>query len=146
MVVDPGFAGVSPVGDGCAGCARLAGENRRLRARVSELEGKVEELRRVGKRQAAPFSRDESGEGSSGKPQTSGSGFVFLRLSSTISCSYRLLNWLDSDSVVACQPRLTWSALRASCRGCRRRGNFAWIPSARTLWCLVAGGLWRAMT
>jgi len=68
MVVDPGFAGVSPVGDGCAGCARLAGENRRLRARVSELEGKVEELRRVGKRQAAPFSRDESGEGSSGKP------------------------------------------------------------------------------
>src|SRR5450631_3786486 len=28
--------------------------------------------------------------------QTSGSGFVFLRLSSTISCPYRLLNWLDS--------------------------------------------------
>src|SRR5450755_3429027 len=68
MVVDPGFAGVSPVGDGCEGCARLARENRRVRARVSGLEGKVEELRRVGKRQAAPFSRDEWGEGSSGKP------------------------------------------------------------------------------
>src|SRR5450755_395274 len=67
MAVDWGFAGVSPVGGGCEGCARLAGENGRLRARVSELEDKVEELRRAEKRQAAPFSRDESGE-ASGEP------------------------------------------------------------------------------
>src|SRR5450755_2991529 len=67
MAVDRGFAGVSPVGGGCEGCARLAGENGRLRARVSELEDKVEELRRAEKRQAAPFSRDESGE-ASGEP------------------------------------------------------------------------------
>ncbi|MCA1677600.1 MAG: IS66 family transposase [Actinobacteria bacterium] len=37
--------------------ARLAGENERLRARVGKLEGKLEEARRAGKRQAAPFSR-----------------------------------------------------------------------------------------
>ena len=39
--------------------ARLAGENERLRARVGKLEGQLEEARRAGKRQAAPFSRGE---------------------------------------------------------------------------------------
>ncbi len=34
-------------------------ENARLGGRVRELEGKVEELRRAAKRQAAPFSRNE---------------------------------------------------------------------------------------
>ncbi len=38
---------------------RLAGENERLRARVGKLEGLLEETRRAGKRQAAPFSRGE---------------------------------------------------------------------------------------
>jgi transposase len=38
---------------------RLAGENERLRARVGKLEGQLEEARRAGKRQAAPFSRGE---------------------------------------------------------------------------------------
>ncbi len=37
---------------------RLAGEVRRLQARVDALTAQVEELRRAGKRQAAPFSRD----------------------------------------------------------------------------------------
>ena len=37
---------------------RLAGENQRLQTRVGELLAQVEELRRVGKRQAAPFSKD----------------------------------------------------------------------------------------
>src|SRR5271167_4336810 len=55
-------AGGLPVACGCEGCARLARENQRLRARVSELEGKVEELRRAAKRQAAPFSRDDPAE------------------------------------------------------------------------------------
>ncbi len=40
--------------------ARLAGENDRLRARVGKLEGLLEEARRAGKRQAAPFSRGEA--------------------------------------------------------------------------------------
>jgi hypothetical protein len=39
--------------------ARLSGENDRLRARVGKLEGLLEEARRAGKRQAAPFSRGE---------------------------------------------------------------------------------------
>ncbi|MEA2130243.1 MAG: transposase [Solirubrobacteraceae bacterium] len=38
---------------------RLAGENERLRARVGKLRGLLEEARRAGKRQAAPFSRGE---------------------------------------------------------------------------------------
>jgi transposase len=38
---------------------RLAGENERLRGRVGKLEGLLEETRRAGKRQAAPFSRGE---------------------------------------------------------------------------------------
>lgn len=38
---------------------RLTGENERLRARVGKLEGQLEEARRAGKRQAAPFSRGE---------------------------------------------------------------------------------------
>jgi transposase len=38
---------------------RLTGENGRLRARVAKLEGELEEARRAGKRQAAPFSRGE---------------------------------------------------------------------------------------
>ncbi len=37
---------------------RLAGEVKRLQARVDALTAQVEELRRAGKRQAAPFSRD----------------------------------------------------------------------------------------
>ena len=37
---------------------RLTGENQRLKARVGELVARVEELRRAGKRQAAPFSKD----------------------------------------------------------------------------------------
>ena len=39
--------------------ARLAGENERLQARIATLEGLLEEERRAGKRQAAPFSRGE---------------------------------------------------------------------------------------
>ncbi len=61
MAVDL-VVGALPVACGCEGCARLARENERLRARVSELEGKVEELRRASKRQAAPFSRDDPAE------------------------------------------------------------------------------------
>jgi transposase len=38
---------------------RLTGENERLRARIEKLEGLLEEARRAGKRQAAPFSRGE---------------------------------------------------------------------------------------
>lgn len=38
---------------------RLSGENEGLRAKVSKLEGQLEEARRAGKRQAAPFSRGE---------------------------------------------------------------------------------------
>lgn len=38
---------------------RLTGENERLQARVGKLEGLLEEARRAGKRQAAPFSRGE---------------------------------------------------------------------------------------
>ena len=38
---------------------RLTGENERLRGRVGKLEGSLEEARRAGKRQAAPFSRGE---------------------------------------------------------------------------------------
>jgi transposase len=37
--------------------SRLAGDNERLRARVGKLEGLLEEARRAGRRQAAPFSR-----------------------------------------------------------------------------------------
>jgi transposase len=39
--------------------SRLAGENGRLRERVEKLEGQLEEARRAGRRQAAPFSRGE---------------------------------------------------------------------------------------
>ena len=38
---------------------RLTGENERLLGRVAKLEGQLEEARRAGKRQAAPFSRGE---------------------------------------------------------------------------------------
>jgi len=38
---------------------RLLGENERLGVRVGKLEGQLEEARRAGKRQAAPFSRGE---------------------------------------------------------------------------------------
>lgn len=38
---------------------RLTGENERLCAKVAKLEGQLEEARRAGKRQAAPFSRGE---------------------------------------------------------------------------------------
>ena len=37
---------------------RLTGENQRLQSRVRDLVARVEELRRAGKRQAAPFSKD----------------------------------------------------------------------------------------
>ena len=43
----------------CDELVRLSGENERLRARVGKLEGQLEEARRAGKRQAAPFSRGE---------------------------------------------------------------------------------------
>jgi len=48
---------------------RLAGENERLCAKVAKLEGQLEEARRAGKRQAAPFSRGEpkAGPGRSGR-------------------------------------------------------------------------------
>jgi transposase len=39
--------------------SRLAGENERLRVRLGKLEGQLDEARRAGKRQAAPFSRGE---------------------------------------------------------------------------------------
>ena len=39
--------------------ARVTGENDQLRGRVGKLEGQLEEARRAGKRQAAPFSRGE---------------------------------------------------------------------------------------
>jgi transposase len=42
---------------------RLAAENGRLLARVGKLEGLLEEARRAGKRQAAPFSRGEPKQG-----------------------------------------------------------------------------------
>jgi transposase len=42
-----------------AEAVRLTTENERLRARVAKLEGELEEARRAGKRQAAPFSRGE---------------------------------------------------------------------------------------
>jgi transposase len=42
---------------------RLTGENERLRSRVGKLEGALEEARRAGKRQAAPFSRGEPKSG-----------------------------------------------------------------------------------
>jgi transposase len=41
---------------------RLTGENERLRSRVEKLEGQLEETRRAGKRQAAPFSRGDPKE------------------------------------------------------------------------------------
>jgi transposase len=47
---------------------RLAAENERLQARVGKLEGQLEEARRAGKRQAAPFSRGESKQ----RPRRSG--------------------------------------------------------------------------
>jgi transposase len=40
--------------------ARLVGENERLQGKVAKLEGLLEEARRAGKRQAAPFSRGEA--------------------------------------------------------------------------------------
>jgi len=46
---------------------RLAGANERLRARVGKLEGQLEEARRAGKRQAAPFSRGQP-KSPSGRP------------------------------------------------------------------------------
>src|SRR5881397_374865 len=56
---------IGSTGEGCLRCAglrdayvRLRGQNERLSARVKELEGTVEELRRAAKRQAAPFSRE----------------------------------------------------------------------------------------
>lgn len=42
--------------------ARLAGENERLQGKVARLEGLLEEARRAGKRQAAPFSRGKPSE------------------------------------------------------------------------------------
>lgn len=44
--------------------SRLLGENERLRGRVGKLEGQLEEARRAGKRQAAPFSRGAPSESS----------------------------------------------------------------------------------
>ena len=44
------------------GAGPLTGENERLRLRVEKLEGQLEEARRAGKRQAAPFSRGKPKE------------------------------------------------------------------------------------
>lgn len=44
---------------GCPRCARLVREQRRLRKRITRLEGLLEEARRSAKRQAAPFSRGD---------------------------------------------------------------------------------------
>ncbi len=41
---------------------RLTGENERLKARVAKLGGELEEARRAGKRQSAPFSRGDPSE------------------------------------------------------------------------------------
>jgi transposase len=48
--------------------SRLLAENERLRGEVAKLEGQLEEARRAGKRQAAPFSRGEP----SGSPRRPG--------------------------------------------------------------------------
>ena len=48
--------------------SRLLAENERLRGKVAKLEGQLEEARRAGKRQAAPFSRGEP----SGNPRRPG--------------------------------------------------------------------------
>ncbi|MGO9971570.1 MAG: IS66 family transposase [Solirubrobacteraceae bacterium] len=48
--------------------SRLLAENERLRGEVAKLEGQLEEARRAGKRQAAPFSRGEP----SGNPRRPG--------------------------------------------------------------------------
>jgi hypothetical protein len=47
---------------------RLTGKNERLQARVAKLESELEEARRAGRRQAAPFSRGEP----SGNPRPPG--------------------------------------------------------------------------
>jgi transposase len=53
---------------------RLAAENGRLLARVAKLEGQLEEARRAGKRQAAPFSRGEPKRGPRRAGRRSGDG------------------------------------------------------------------------
>jgi transposase len=55
---------------------RLTGENERFRARIGKLEGQLEEARRAGKRQAAPFSRGEpkSAPGRPGRRSGDGHG------------------------------------------------------------------------
>lgn len=51
---------------------RLTRENGRLRGRVARLEGELEEARRAGKRQAAPFSRGEPSDNSRRSGRRSG--------------------------------------------------------------------------
>jgi transposase len=60
---------------GCEECARLSRENERLKARVGELEAKLEESRRVAKRQAAPFSRGRPADRPSRPGRKSGSDY-----------------------------------------------------------------------
>jgi transposase len=66
---------VPPAVAGCGECARLSRENERLKARVGDLEGKLEESRRVAKRQAAPFSRGEPADRPGRPGRKSGSGY-----------------------------------------------------------------------
>lgn len=44
-------------GPRCPSCEELTAENQALKARLTEVERAVEELRRAGKRQSAPFSK-----------------------------------------------------------------------------------------
>jgi transposase len=54
---------------------RLQGENQRLRARVGELACQVKELRRAGRRQAAPFSKDRPAPHPRWPGRKAGSGY-----------------------------------------------------------------------
>jgi len=58
-MVEAQFRAVRAERDRLAGeVERLRVDNQRLQTRVGELAAQVEQLRRAGKRQAAPFSRD----------------------------------------------------------------------------------------
>ena len=54
--------------------SRLLSENERLRGRVAKLEGQLEEARRAGKRQAAPFSRGKRSQDPDRPGRRSGDG------------------------------------------------------------------------
>ncbi|HSH23024.1 MAG TPA: IS66 family transposase, partial [Acidimicrobiales bacterium] len=48
-----------PNGERCPSCEELAAENQALKERLAEVERAVEQLRRAGKRQSAPFSKGD---------------------------------------------------------------------------------------